>query len=49
LPKHNGLRLGMPLKYFSVYSRGFAGLARVTLVSIINFLFLFVFRLLGWV
>jgi hypothetical protein len=39
LPKHNGLRLGMPLKCFSRYSRGFAGLVRVTLVSTINFLF----------
>jgi hypothetical protein len=39
LPKHNGLRLGVPLKGFSRYSRGFAGLVRVTLVSTINFLF----------
>ena len=38
LPKHNGLRPGMPLKCFSGYSRGFAGLVRVTLVSTINFL-----------
>jgi hypothetical protein len=36
LPKHNGLRLGFPLKFFSRHSRGFAGLVRVTLVSTIN-------------
>jgi hypothetical protein len=41
VPKHNGLRLGMPLKCFTGYSRGFAGWVRVTLVSTINFLFLF--------
>jgi hypothetical protein len=47
LPKHNGLRLGMPLKCFSGYSRDFAGLVRVTLFSTINFLFLFLFMLFG--
>jgi hypothetical protein len=36
LPKYNGLILGMPLKCFSGYLRGFAGLVRVTLVSTIN-------------
>jgi hypothetical protein len=41
LPKHNGLILGMPL--FSGYSRGFAGLVRVTLVSTINSPFQFLF------
>jgi hypothetical protein len=39
----------MPLKCLSGYSRGFAGLVRVTLVSTINFLFVFLFMLLGWV
>jgi hypothetical protein len=39
----------MPLKCFSGYSRGIAGLVRVTLVFTINFLFLFLFMLLGWV
>jgi hypothetical protein len=34
--KHNGSRLGLPLKCFSRQSRGFAGLVRVTLVSTIN-------------
>jgi hypothetical protein len=47
LPKHNGLRLGMPLKCFSGYSRGFASLVRVTLASTINFLFFF-FYLCFW-
>jgi hypothetical protein len=46
LPKHNGLRLGLPLKCFS---RGFADLVRVTLVSTINSLFHFLFMILGWV
>jgi hypothetical protein len=41
LPKHNGLRLGLPLKCFGRHSRGFAGLVRVALVSTINFPFLF--------
>jgi hypothetical protein len=36
LPKHNGLRLGLPLKCFSRHSRCFAGWVRVTLVSTIN-------------
>jgi hypothetical protein len=36
LPKHNGLRLGLPLKCFNRHSRGFAGLVRVTLISTIN-------------
>jgi hypothetical protein len=35
LPKHKGLRLGLPLKFFSRHSRGFAGLVRLTLVSTI--------------
>jgi hypothetical protein len=48
-PKHNGLRLGVPLKCFSRHSRGFAGLVRVTLVSTINSPFLFLFMILGWV
>jgi hypothetical protein len=39
--KHSGLRLGLLRKCFSRHSRGFAGLVRVTLVSTINFLFLF--------
>jgi hypothetical protein len=43
LLKHNGLRLGLPLKCFSRHSRGFAGLVRVTLVSTINFPFYFLF------
>jgi hypothetical protein len=43
LPKHNGLRLGLPFKYFSRHSRRFAGLVRVTLVSTINFPFHFLF------
>jgi hypothetical protein len=42
--KHNGLRLGLPLKCFSRHSRGFAGLVRVTLVSTINFPFHFLFE-----
>jgi hypothetical protein len=41
LLKHNGLRLGLPLKCFSSHSRGFAGLVRVTLVSTIISLFHF--------
>jgi hypothetical protein len=41
LPTHKGLRLGLPLKCFSRPSRGFVGLVRVTLVSIINFPFSF--------
>jgi hypothetical protein len=49
LPKHNGLRLGLPLKCFSRHSRGFADLVRVTLVSTINSLFHFLFMILGWV
>jgi hypothetical protein len=49
LPKHNGLRLGLPLKCFSRHSRSFAGLVRVTLVSTINSPFLFLFMILGWV
>jgi hypothetical protein len=49
LPKHNGLRLGFPLKYFSRHSRGFAGLVRVTLVTIINSPFYFLFTILEWV
>jgi hypothetical protein len=49
LPKHNGLRLGLPLKCFSRHSRGFAGLVRVTLVSNINFPFHFLFMIFGWV
>jgi hypothetical protein len=44
LSKHNGLRLGLPLKCFSRHSRGFAGLVRVTLVSTNNFPFPFLFR-----
>jgi hypothetical protein len=47
LPKHNGLRLGLPLKCFSRHSRGFAGLVRVTLVSTINSPFYFLFMILG--
>jgi hypothetical protein len=43
LPKHNGLRLGLPLKCFSRHSRGFVGLVRVTLVSTINSPFHFLF------
>jgi hypothetical protein len=39
--RHSGLRLGLPLKGFSRYSRGFAGLVRVTLISTSNFLFSF--------
>ena len=35
-PKHNGLRLGLPLKCFSRHPRGFAGFVRVTLVSTIS-------------
>jgi hypothetical protein len=34
--KHNGLRLGLPLKCFSRHPRGFAGFVRVTLVSTIS-------------
>jgi hypothetical protein len=49
LPKHNGLRLGLPLKCFSRHSMGFAGLVRVTLVSTINFPFHFLFMILRWV
>ena len=49
LPKHNGLRLGLPLKCFSSHSRDFAGLVRVTLVSTINFPFHFLFMILGLV
>jgi hypothetical protein len=49
LPKHNGLRLGLPLNCFNRHSRVFAGLVRVTLVSTINFLSLFLFMLLVWV
>jgi hypothetical protein len=41
LPKHNGLILGLHLKCFCRHSRGFASLVRVTLVSTINFPFLF--------
>jgi hypothetical protein len=41
LPKHIGLRLGLPLNCFSRHSRGFAGWVRVTLVSTINFPFSF--------
>jgi hypothetical protein len=47
--KHNGLRLGLPLKCFSRHSRGFAGLVRVTLVSTITSPFHFLFMILGWV
>jgi hypothetical protein len=36
LPKHNGLRLGMPFKCFSRESRGLAGLVSATLVSTIS-------------
>jgi hypothetical protein len=43
LPKHNGLRLGLPFKCFSRHSRGFAGLVRVTLVATTNFPFHFLF------
>jgi hypothetical protein len=43
LPKHNELRLGLPLKCFSRHLRGFAGLVRVTLVSTINSPFHFLF------
>jgi hypothetical protein len=49
LPKHNGLRLGWPLKCFSRHSRVFAGLVRVTLVSTINSPFYVLFMILGWV
>jgi hypothetical protein len=50
LPKHNGLRLGLPLKCFSRHSRGFAGLVRVTLVFTVNSTFsFFLFMILGWV
>jgi hypothetical protein len=49
LPKHNGLRLGLPLKCFSRHSMGFHGLVRITLVSTINSPFLFLFMILGWV
>ena len=44
--KHNGLRLGLPLKCFSRHSRGFAGLVRVILVSTIISPFHFLFMLL---
>ena len=47
--KHNGLRLGLPLKCFSGHSRGFAGFVRVTLVSTIITPFHFLFMILGWV
>jgi hypothetical protein len=45
LSKHNGLRLGLPLKCFSRHSRGFVGLVRVTLVSTIKFPFHFLFMI----
>jgi hypothetical protein len=47
LPKHNGLRLGLPLQCFSRHSRGFASLVRVTLVSTIYSSFYFLFMNLG--
>jgi hypothetical protein len=47
--KHDGLRLGLPLKCFGRNSRGFAGLVRVTLVSTIISPFHFLFMILGWV
>jgi hypothetical protein len=45
--KHNGLRLGLPLKCFSGHSRGAVGFVRVTLVSTINFLLPFLFMILS--
>jgi hypothetical protein len=39
----------LPLKGFSRYSRGFAGLVRVTLISTTNSSFYFLFMLLRWV
>jgi hypothetical protein len=47
--KHSGLRLGLPHKGFSRYSRGFAGLVRVTLISTTKSPFHFLFMLLRWV